>query len=414
MKETIKEFEHFRLHKLENKKFKRCAIEIHFRRETTRDYYANISFLIPLIFRGTKSYPSLKELNKQKEYLYGIKTGGYTARIGKTIDTTINLDFLNPKYIDEPNYLEDIIKFLFDYLKEPVLLEKDFDQIRDEIKLSLKKRDENLSSFASNKAKKTLENDMAMDAFETPEEVDSINLKDMKSVLKDFINNNTIDIYVFGNLDMKNVEELLLKYSPFTNNKIEEFNFTDFIYHRDYVEKEDKAKFEQSMIIYYYSLENLSRDERLYPTNVLDEMLGGGLKSLLYKDIREKHSLCYNLYSSYYRDSNLLSIHVGVDKDNIKKTKERIEYIMNNLDKLVTEEGLNDAKLNIINGILTNTDSVDYLLFESDARFCNILDPIDVKIEKFKNVTLEDVKSIIPRIQLYTKYVLVGDKNENN
>ena len=114
------------------------------------------------------------------------------------------------------------------------------------------------------------------------------------------------------------------------------------------------------------------------------------------------------------RDSNLLYISVGVDKNNIKKTKERIEYIMDNLDKLVTEEGLNDAKLNIINGILTNTDSVDYLMFESDARFCNILDPMDVKLEKFKNVTLEEVKSVIPKMKLYMKFVLVGDKNENN
>ena len=414
MKETIKEYEHFRLHMLKNDKFKRCSIEIHFRRLITKDYYANLSYLIPLIFRGTKSYPSLKELNRQKEYLYGIRTGGYTSRAGKMVDTIINLDFLNPKYIDEPNYLEEIIKFLFDYLKEPVLLQKDFDQIRDELKLSIKKRDENLGSCAGHKAKKYIETTMSIDAFEDVEDVDKINLKDMKAFLKDFIDNNTIDIYVFGNLDSKEVEKVILDNNIFVNNPINEFEYTDFVHHRKCVEKEDKAKFEQSMILYYYSLEDLSREDRLYPASVLDEMLGGGLKSLLYKDIREKHSLCYNLSSTYLRDSNLLYISVGVDKDNIKKTKERIEYIMDNLDKLVTEEGLNDAKLNIINGILTNTDSVDYLMFESDARFCKILDPMDVKLEKFKNVTLEEVKSVIPKMKLYMKFVLVGDKNENN
>ena len=255
---------------------------------------------------------------------------------------------------------------------------------------------------------------MSLDAFDTVKDVDKIKLEDMKPFLKDFIDNNTIDIYVFGNLDSKEVEKVLLDNNIFVNNKIEEFDFTDFVHHRECIEKEDKAKFEQSMILYYYSLEDLTREDRLYPATVLDEMLGGGLKSLLYKDIREKHSLCYSLASTYLRDSNILYIGVGVDKKNISKTKERIEYIMNNLESLVTEDGLNDAKLNIINGILNNTDSVDYLLFESDARFCNILDPMDVKLEKFKNVTLEDVKSVIPKIKIYLKFVLVGDKNENN
>jgi len=414
MKESIKEFEHFRLHTITNTKFKRCSIEVHFRRKLTKDYYSKLSFLIPIIFRGTKSYPSLKELNKQKEYLYGIRTSGFSNKEGKMIDTVISLDFLNPKYIEEKDYLANIIKFLFDYLNEPILLQKDFDQIKEELKLTLKKRDENIGSYSAFKAKKTIDTVMSIYAFDSIEEIDNIKLKDMKIALKDFIDNNTIDIYVFGNLDIKNVEDIILTNSPFKTNKLEEFDYVDFVHHRKCVEKKDTAKFEQSMVIYFYSLEDLSRDERLYSATVLDEMLGGGLKSLLYKDIREKHSLCYNLNSSYFRDANLLAITVGVDKKNIKKAQERIEYIMNNLSELLNENDMNDSKLIIENGILTNTDSVDYLLFESDARFCNVIDPMNVKLEKFRNVKLDDIKKLIPKIKLYTKYVLVGDKNENN
>jgi hypothetical protein len=39
---------------------------------------------------------------------------------------------------------------------------------------------------------------------------------------------------------------------------------------------------------------------------------------------------------------------------------------------------------------------------------------MDVKLNKFKNVTEESVKSILPNMKEYTKYVLVGDKNARN
>jgi hypothetical protein len=107
-------------------------------------------------------------------------------------------------------------------------------------------------------------------------------------------------------------------------------------------------------------------------------------------------------------------IYVGVDKKNIDKTKERIEYIMSNLNTLINKDNVSDARLNVISGIEQSTDSLDYLLFESDAVFNNIIDPMDVKLNKFKNVTEESVKSILPNMKEYTKYVLVGDKNARN
>jgi predicted Zn-dependent peptidase len=213
---------------------------------------------------------------------------------------------------------------------------------------------------------------------------------------------------------MNEVEEAIVKNSPFTNNKVSTLVFDDHVKHRDVVEDESTGKFEQSMIIYLYSFENLSREQRLYDATILGDVLGSGLNSLLYKDIREKHSLCYNLNAVYMRHSNLLMISVGVDKKNIDKTKERIEYIMSNLNTLINKDNVSDAILNVISGIEQSTDSLDYLLFESDAVFNNIIDPMDVKLNKFKNVTEESVKSILPNMKEYTKYVLVGDKNARN
>ena len=239
-------------------------------------------------------------------------------------------------------------------------------------------------------------------------------IEDLIGTLKDIINNYTIDIYVIGNLDMNEVEKIIVDNSPFINNKISKLEFDYHVKHRTVKELENKGKFEQSMIIYFYSFENLSREQRLYEATLLGDVLGNGLNSLLYKDIREKHSLCYNLSAVYMRHTNILMITVGVDKKNIAKTKERIEDIMSNLNTLINKDNVSDARLNIISSIEQNTDSIDYLLFESDAVFNNVIDPMDLKLKRFSEITEDSIKAILHNMKEYTKYVLVGDKNENN
>ena len=91
MKENIKEFEHFRLHTLYTTKFKKCGIEIHFRDKTSQEKLTNLSALLPLTNRGTKKYPSLKEMNKRKEYLYGLSSSCYLCSNSNMIDGLISV-----------------------------------------------------------------------------------------------------------------------------------------------------------------------------------------------------------------------------------------------------------------------------------------------------------------------------------
>ena len=128
---------------------------------------------------------SLKELNKRKEYLYGLSTSCYSSPNANVMDAVVFGEFLNPKYVDDKNYLDDIIKFLFDYIKEPLLSEKDFNIVKEEIKLTIKKQNENLSSKAFLQSKKTVDCILNIDPFDVEEDVDKVHLSDLKEALKD-------------------------------------------------------------------------------------------------------------------------------------------------------------------------------------------------------------------------------------
>ncbi len=74
--------------------------------------------------------------------------------------------------------------------------------------------------------------------------------------------------------------------------------------------------FEQSHLILGFEAPSY-RDEAFYTAQVLSALLGGGMSSRLFQEVREKRGLCYSIYSSAWglKDSGLLAIHAATGKD---------------------------------------------------------------------------------------------------
>ena len=82
-----------------------------------------------------------------------------------------------------------------------------------------------------------------------------------------------------------------------------------------------RKKTEQNQLCLAFPSSSASSDER-FAMNLLSTMLGGGVSSRLFQSIREKHGLCYSIYSfqSSFADNGLLSIATGVNKETEMKT----------------------------------------------------------------------------------------------
>ena len=71
--------------------------------------------------------------------------------------------------------------------------------------------------------------------------------------------------------------------------------------------------------------------ERNYVLTLYNIILGGGSESLLFQNVREKHSLCYYISSSANKVDNLMIISSGIAKNNLKKTLTLIKKEMKNI-----------------------------------------------------------------------------------
>jgi len=109
-------------------------------------------------------------------------------------------------------------------------------------------------------------------------------------------------------------------------------------------------------------------DDRRYVAYVLNTLLGGGMSSRLFQNIRENQGLCYAIYSDLnsYRDTGCLSVFAGTSQEWAPKVVESVVGEFRNLKtESVSDEELNRAKAQLKGSLMLSLES-------STARMSNL------------------------------------------
>ncbi len=144
-------------------------------------------------------------------------------------------------------------------------------------------------------------------------------------------------------------------------------------------------------------------DEKKYALNLLSMILGGGMSSRLFQEVRVKRGLAYYVSTDTenYTDSGIFLIRAGVDT---KRTTDAIEVVLEELRKVmkdgVTERELQEAKDHINGSIalfLEHSDNVASF-YAHPILFENKVLTLEEKLDKINKVTLEDIKRVVSEI----------------
>ncbi|MGL9717976.1 MAG: M16 family metallopeptidase [Wolbachia sp.] len=191
----------------------------------------------------------------------------------------------------------------------------------------------------------------------TQDTVKSFTREDLNNYINEhYFGENTI-LAVAGNVEHEKVVQLtkdfLSKIHSKELRKKQNANYTggEYLEHR---------KLDQVHLL--IGLPSVSRyDDRYHTFKVLDSILGSGMSSRLFQEVREKQGLAYSVYSfnSSYTDTGMLSIFAGTDSGNLDKL---LKSITTELKKLSTddlkEEEVNRVKERIKSQISMSRESV--------------------------------------------------------
>ncbi len=163
-----------------------------------------------------------------------------------------------------------------------------------------------------------------------------------------------------------------------------------------------EKELEQSHVV--LGFQGVKRDDPdYYSAVILGTVLGGGMSSRLFQEVREKHGLVYSIYASHsaYHDDGQFEIYAGTGPENLEKlvpvTCNEIVKIMQNP---ISEAELNRSKAQIKAGILMSRESMLSRANRQAKYLINFNQPPDVKrlIAQVDAVTVYTVQKIAQKI----------------
>ena len=184
-----------------------------------------------------------------------------------------------------------------------------------------------------------------------------INIKsdDLMSYLNKFYHSNNLTIVATGSIDHNQLHNLCEMYFV----PIQAGN-TPLTVKAEYKPSQirESRDIEQAHII--YAFEGCSyHDDDLYVAHLFSNILGGGMSSRLFQNIRENRGLAYSVFSftSSYKDTGIFGIYSATSPDKVNEYSEAVANEILNCEKSITDQEIDKAKKQLKAGLLMSSES---------------------------------------------------------
>ncbi len=152
-------------------------------------------------------------------------------------------------------------------------------------------------------------------------------------------------------------------------------------------------------------------DSKRYVARVLGALLGEGMSSRLFIQVRERRGLAYhvNAHHSSYKDAGSFTVYAGLK---LEKINEGLEVILAELEVLisekVTDEELQKAKEMIRGRIALQSESTNFLAeyFGTNFVLDRKIETFEEILEKVDKVTKEDIQNLAKELFVIHNYNL--------
>lgn len=413
-----------RLLNLKSQQFKTNLISIYIKRPLNNQEVTMNSLIPSILKMGNSNFETQAEISKKLQELYGCSFGVGVGKLGEKQILSFKLSLTNDKYLSE-KITKEAFSLMMDIILKPLIEDGGFKAKYVEIEKEVLR--ESILSKINNKGTYALERCIEEMCKEEPysihedgriEDLDAITSKSLYGHYMKIIAESEIDIAVTGDVDISEIENEIIERFKFRNSEIVKIPREKIDYPvkavKNIVEKMDIS---QGKIVMGYRTNIDVKSDEFVPLFMYSVILGSGVYSKLFMNIREKHSLCYSINSYLEKIKSIMFITAGIDTVNFDKTIELIKKEVQDMnDGVISENEINFAKKFIRNNLQSLKDSIwslsDYYYNLSNQ---GRNESVEEFLEKIDKVTVEEVSKISSNIQLDTIYFLTnkGELNEN-
>ncbi len=371
-------------------------------------------FLEHMAFKGSKKYPNSFVISSTVEGFGGV-FNAFTSKdhTGYWIKATTE-------------HSEMMIDVIADMIQTPKLLSEEIEREKGVIKEEINMYED----MPQRKIGDIFENllypnhPLGFDIAGTKEIVQSFDRKTFTDYINNLYHPNNAVFVVAGGLDAGEKKYLEIIEKKFSGWK--PGNKSTFI-------KIKEGQFKPRMLIKYKKTEQAHfslgfrafsfNDNRKYTMNLLATILGGGMSSRLFIQVRERRGLCYYISSGgeFYHDCGNFVTQAGVT-NNLEKIKEAVKTVLEEHNKIkmgdITKEELLKAK-EMIKGrlMLSMEDSMNIASFFGTKKILqNKIETPKEIIKKIEAISVHEIAQLAKDIFTPEKlnFALIGPFEEKN
>ncbi len=415
----ISSFNGIEVYRINSVKFKTSSIHFFFQDNLTRESVTLNSLLPAVMRRGSMDYPTLGDISKQLENLYGATFDCGVTKKGERHIIQFYAEFLSKRYIpDGTDSFKVSLDLLYDIITRPALengrFREDYlEQEKDKLRILIESRVNDKMSYSVDRCLEETCKDEPYGIYDYGfvEDLPGISAEALTNHYKKALETYPMQVYLAGDISEEDTKDLLERLSGFKRGSILQL-VNGF------------AKKQPEETRYVTEPMNVSQGKLCigFRTNtppdspdytalmVYNGVLGGGIHSKLFQNVREKASLAYYSYSRLEKFKGLMVISSGIETQNKDKA---LEIILRQLEAIKSRE-ISDHELeatvkSMETGLKSLGDSqlslVDFYLSQAVAGTYENLSDIG---ENIKKVTKDQISSLAKNIKLDTVYFLTS------
>lgn len=357
-------------------------------------------FLEHMFFKGSTKFPSAEKI--------ATLVDGIGAVNNAATDKEVTYYWIK----SAAKHIDLSLDILSSMIKEPLLSQEEIDREKGVIIEELRMFRDNPSRYIWDLYEQLQFGDQPLgwDIGGEEKTVTSINREDMFSYMDSLYSPSNMALVLVGKLP-KNIEQMAKNYflSLPERNK-----FSCKPYQK---KKQSKAKVDifykatdQANIV--LGVEGFDRyDSKRYVARILGALLGEGMSSRLFIQVRERRGLAYhvNAHHSSYKDAGSFTVFAGLK---LEKVYEGLEVILAELEILssekVTDEELQKAKEMIRGRVALQSESTNFLAeyFGTNFVLDRKIETFDEILKKIDKVTKDDVQILAKELFVSQNYNL--------
>lgn len=407
------------LRAIQTDKFKTACFSVNFLRPHTKEDAALDALLPSVLLRATEKYPDIRSISVHLDELYGATFGTLVRRKGEVKLLGFYADFVEDAFLPEgESVFAPMTAFLKEVLYYPLTENGVFCAacVEGEKQNLINAIESSMNDKRSYAVTKMLEAMCQGEAYGVPrlgttQAARAITPQTLWAHYQKVLKSSRIEIFYAGRYTAQEAAEL---FAPvFAGREPEQLvSFGTEVVRRAAGIREISETMEVTQGKLVMGLRTgITVSDPDYPALLLlNAVLGAGMTSKLFVNVREKLSLCYYAGSSLEKYKGVMLISSGIAFENYDTAKAAILQELENCRQgVISDEEIESARRQVLSALSAAMDSPAQM----DEFYCGMAvgagDDYPVLAEKVASLTVEDLSRAAQKLSLDTIYFLKGE-----